>query len=204
MNIGNFNRLSYDDCAFQDRTKQSTVPLNYRLSVDQIYNRDRCLSSNGPRNGTYGCSTIGDAGYAVSQNQVDVESILSNRNVKANKCRTSDMVNPVNPTTMKPTFAPICDNKMKPSYTRLSHSAKNYRSMGVNRFFDPIFPPQDNIFYDFSRNTVLEAKDNYIPNMPKPWSQTTGLPVASETGYKQCTMQCNSDTTCPKNWNLQQ
>lgn len=203
MNIGNFNRLSYDDCAFQGRTKQSTDPLNYRLSVDQIYNRDRGYSTFGPRNSTFGCSTIGDAGYAVSQNQVDVESILSNRNVKASKCRSSDMVNPINPTTMTPTHATISDNKMKPAYTRLSHSSKTYRSMNCNRFFDPIHQAQDNIFYDFSRNTHLESIDSYVPNMPQPWSQTTGLPVTSETGYKQCGMQCKSDTTCPNNWKLQ-
>lgn len=204
MNIGNFNRLSYDDCAFHDRTKQSTDPLNYRLSVDQIYNRDRCLSTFGPRNATFGCSTIGDAGYAVSQNQVDVESILTNRNVKANKCRTSDMVNPINPTTMKGTFAPICDNKLKTSYTRMSHSAKNFKGPAVNRFYDTIHNAQDNIYWDQARNSVLEAKDNYTQRMPTPWSQTNGLPVASETGYKRCNMQCSSDTTCPKAWNMNQ
>jgi hypothetical protein len=199
MNIGSFNRLSYDNFTFQGSTKQSTDPLNYRLSIDQIYNKDRCLSTFGPLNATFGCSTIGDPGYAVSQNQVDVESILLNRNVKASKSRTSGMVNPINPTTMTPTLAPICNDKIKPVYTRLSHSAKTYRSMGVNRFFDSIHPAQDNIFYDFSRNTVLESKDNYVPNMPQPWSQTIGLPVTSETGYKKCTMQCKYDKTCPNN-----
>lgn len=204
MNIGNFNRLSYDDCAFQDRMTQSTDPLNYRLSINQIYNRDRCLSTFGPRNSTYGCSTIGDPGYAVSQNQVDVESILSNRNVKASRCRTSDMVNPINPITMTPTLAPICDNKLKPAYTKLSHSSKTYRSMGVNRFYDTLIDPQANLYWDRSINTHLQAIDNYVPNMPQPWSQTSGLPIPSEKGYKKCTMECKSDTTCPNNWNLQQ
>lgn len=204
MNIGNFNRLSYDDSYLQDRTKQSTDPLNYRLSVDQIYNKDRCLSQFGPRNSTYGCSTIGDAGYAVSQNQVDVESILTNRNVKASKSRASDMVNPINPTKMQPTLAPICNDKLKTSHTRLSHSSKTYRSMNVNRFYDTIHNPQDNIFYDFAINTTLQAKDNYVPQMPKPWSQTNVLPVASESEYKQCKMSCTSDTTCPNSWNLRQ
>jgi hypothetical protein len=201
MNIGNFNRLSYDNCAFEDRTKKSTDALNYRLSIDQIYNGDRGFSTFGPRNSTFGCSTIGDAGYAVSQNMVDVESVLSNRNVKASKCRSSDMVNPINPTTMKGTFAPIASNKLNPEYTRLSHSSKNYRGMGINRFYDTIHDPQANLYWNEARNTVLESKDNFVPQMPQPWSQTTGLPVTSETGYKRCTTQCTSDTTCPKKWN---
>lgn len=204
MNIGNFNRLSYDDCSLQDRTKQSTDPLNYRMSLDQIYNKNRCFSQFGPRNSNFGCSTIGEAGYSISQEQVDVESVLRNLNVKATKCRSSDMVNPINPVTMTPTFAPMCDTKLKPSYTRLSHSAKNMRGQPTNRFYDTIHNAQDNIFYDFSRNTVLEAKDNYVPRMPVPWSQTTGLPVESQSGYKSCKMQCSSDTTCPTSWNLQQ
>lgn len=200
MNIGNFNRLSYDECALPDRTKQNVDTLNYRLSVDQIYNSDRCLQPFGPRNATFGCSTIGDPGYAVSQNQVEIESILSNRNVKANKCRSSDMVNHINPVTMRPTFAPLCNNKLKPQNTRLSHSAKNYRGMGISRFYDTIHPAQDNIFWNFERNTVLEAKDNYSPQMPNPWSQTNALPVTSENGYSRCEMKCKS---CPTNWKIE-
>ena len=200
MNIGNFSRSFYDDCYFEDRTQQMTDPLNYRLSIDQIYNSDRCFSKYGPRNATYGNSTIGEPGYAVSQNQVEIESYLTNRNVKATKCKSSDMVNPINPVNMKPTLATMCNNKLKPHHTRLSHSAKNYRGMGISRFYDTIHNPQDNIFYNFERNTTLEARDNYTPINPKPWSQISGLPVESQDGYKKCSMQCNS--TCPTAWTL--
>jgi hypothetical protein len=200
MNIGNFNRLSYDNCAYEDRIQKSTDPLNYRLSVDQIYNSDRCNSIYGPRNSTYGCSTIGSPGYAVSQNMVDVESVLTNRNVKASKSRSSDRVNPINPTIMKGTHAQICGNKLNPEYTRLSFSSKNYKGMSVNRFYDTIHDPQANIFYDFARNTTLESKDNFIPQISQPWNQSAALPVVAETGYKTCKMNCSSDTSCPTNW----
>jgi hypothetical protein len=189
MNINKFNRLSYDDCAYHDHNKQSTDPFNYRVSIDQVHNENRCFSMHGPRNSSFGCSTIGSNNNNVVQDRVALESILTNRNVKTNKCRTSDMVNPINPVTMmQPTFAPICDNKLKPSYTRLSHSSKNYKSMSVNRFYDVINNPQDVIYWDRSINTTLQARDNFIPNMPKPWSQTNALPN-SEEGNQNCKLK---------------
>ena len=38
MNIGHSSRLPYDDCVYPDKLRESTSPLNYKLSTDQIYN----------------------------------------------------------------------------------------------------------------------------------------------------------------------
>jgi hypothetical protein len=42
-NIGGFNRLSYDNCAYQKRLYESTGPLNYMLYQGKFENCGKCL-----------------------------------------------------------------------------------------------------------------------------------------------------------------
>lgn len=203
MNIGNFNRLSYDNCAYDGKIKQSTDPLNYRLSVDQIHNCDRSFFPLGPRNSSYGVSTAGDAGYAISQNMVDVDSILSNRNVKQNKCRNNDMVNPIDPTKFKGTHANLSNNRLNPEYTKLSHPSSNYRGSGINRFYDTIHNAQDNLFWNFETNSTLEARDNFVPSAPQPWDQRAVMPRPDNNKHqKKCNVACSSETDQHNSWTL--
>jgi hypothetical protein len=44
------------------------------------------------------------------------------------------------------------------------------RGAPINRFFDLHRDPQANIFYDYATNTSLEAKDNFVPDLPVPMS----------------------------------
>ena len=96
MNIGHSSRLPYDDCAYPDKLLESTSPLNYRINTDQIYNCNKCLSTFGPRSGYmgHGVSTAVDTKYAEAQDLIDLDSIMSNRNVRTSKCKKGK-VNPV-------------------------------------------------------------------------------------------------------------
>ena len=165
MNIGNSSRLAYDNCAYPDRLTESVSPGTYRLQSYYNYNADACVNLNGPRNQGYGVATPVENAPAMSQKLVDVESVLSNRNVRTSKCKDGK-VNKIRPQDIKSISPPMCGNDVFPRNSRLSHPAYNYKEMPMNRFFNLHRDPQANIFYDFSKNTVLEAKDNYIYPVP--------------------------------------
>ena len=202
MNIGHNSRLPYDECAYPDKLQVSTGPLNYRLSNDQVYNCDRCLSTGGVRTSYmgHGVSTYKDVGVAAAQDLVDVDSIFKNLNVKTSKC-ARNMVNPVNPTQFKQLDSKMCGNLLNPEESRLSYPCSNYRGININRFYDLNTDPQKPVFWDFASNSRLEAKDNFVPDIPQLWTESS-LP----TERKETFMPCNSiqklPYNCPKAWNL--
>jgi hypothetical protein len=187
LNIGNFSRLSYDECAYPDKLKESVSPAQYRLSPDQMYNCNSCLSDFGPRSSNNGrgndVSRNGETGYAASQDLVDVDSILSNRNVKQSKCKTGH-VNPIDVTKYKLNNVKLCSNYLNPEASRLSYPASNYRDMPIDRFYNLYRNPQANIFWDGAVNTRLEAKDNMVVDIPVPWVDRTAPNEVK--GVKQC------------------
>jgi len=167
LNIGNSSRLAYDDCAYPDKLTESVSPGTYRLQPYYNYNCNSCQNVNGYRSsvGGYESATAVEAGPAISQRLVDHESMLSNRNVRTSKCKEGN-VNKVRVADVKLHVAPVCRDDTYPRYTHLSHPAYNYREMPLNRFYNLHRDPQANIFYDFAKNTVLEAKDNYVYTIP--------------------------------------
>jgi len=46
VNLGAYNRLSYDNCAYQKRLQESTTPLLYRLYEGQFENCGKCTYKN--------------------------------------------------------------------------------------------------------------------------------------------------------------
>lgn len=203
MNIGHSSRLPYDGCAYKDRLSESVGPLGYRLSPDQMYNCNSCLSTLGPRASNlgrgYDVSRIYETGYAASQDLVDVESVLSNRNVKQSKCKTGKC-NPVNVTKYKNNDVRLCNNYLDPESTHLSYPASNYRDISINRFYNLVRDPQANIFWDFSVNTKNEAKDNLMPDLPTPWVDLSG-PKENVKDYVRCETGCSGvGKTCPTSW----
>jgi hypothetical protein len=172
MNIGHFSRLSCDSGVYDEKLYDSMNPTKYRMDTNQIRNCGRCLSTIDKR-GKFGVSTIGELSSSESQDLVDLESVFSNRNVKISKARTG-RVNPINPILSKSVVDQnVClssrDSGPDILYTRFSHPAQTYRDSGINRFYDLLHNPQEHIFSDFSANTRLEAKDNYVFTYPKPW-----------------------------------
>jgi hypothetical protein len=176
LNIGHSGRLGYDQCAYSDRLQESVGPLGYRLDPNWQENCNQCLSTLGPRSSYMGQGVSTASGFpiATAQKLVDVESVLSNRNVKNTKCRR-DGVNPINVTKFGVQHQRVCGDFLNPLSSRLTYPTANYRDMAVNRFYDLDRNPQVNIFYDFAVNTKLEAKDNFVTDVPNIWANQMNL-----------------------------
>ena len=177
MNIGHSSRLGYDKCAYDDRLTESTDPLSYRLYPGYIYNCDTCLSTLGPRsthNGSDLSTPIGQP-PATAQQLADVESILTNRNMKTSKCRKYG-ANTVDVNKFPLKHARICNTFLNQEPTKLSYPAYNYKEVAINRFYNLQKDAQANIFWDFAENTKLSAKDSYIPDVPNVSSFDDVLP----------------------------
>jgi len=199
MNIGNSTRLPYDTCAYKDRLTESTDPLLYRVYPPYNTNCDGCLSTLGPRSGFQGngVSTVVGQSVATSQQLVDVESILSNRNMVASKCRSGE-VNPVDVNQLKLKNLKICNNYLNPESSRLSYPAYNYREIATNRFIDLPKQAQKVIFWDFAANTRLEATDNFTPEVPYVSNVDLTLPQELKGKPKPCNKKIECTAFCPK------
>jgi hypothetical protein len=201
MNIGHSSRLPYDTCAYDDRLAESVSPLLYKLNPTQIANKDACLSTLGPRGGKngYGVSLLVDPSpcenVAPAQNLVDLESVLSNRNVPTSRCKTAK-VNPIDVTQFGLKNTRVCDKYLDPVSSRLTYPAQNYRSIAVNRFHDLPVPAQEPIFWDFAVNTRLEAKDNFREQIPNVKHYDPSLVAEIGIEKKTCKEQCSG--LCPR------
>lgn len=195
VNFGHSSKLQYDECYYEDRVKESTSPMKYRLNENYSHNCNSCLSTMGPRSGYMGVGVSTTVGHpqATAQYVTDTESILKNLNVKSSRCKTGK-VNDIDITKFKLKHAPVCNKYLDPIASRLSYPAATYRDMAVNRFYDLPLDPQANIFWDFSTNSRLEAKDNFMESLPKPMKDNS-LPVEAKGKIKPCKVSC--DATCP-------
>jgi len=199
MNIGHSSRLPYDDCAYPDRLLESTNPLKYRLSQDQMYNCRGCLSTLGPRASYNGVGVSTNVGNVVAPAQalIDVDSLLSNRSIRTSKCKTGN-VNNIDMKKFNRVSVPICNDYLNPEYSRLSYPSSNYRELPLNRFYNLPKDPQLPIFWDFAVNSTLEMTDNYDPDIPTPLSQYSALPREDIGKIGQCGKGCISNgATCP-------
>jgi hypothetical protein len=164
---GHFSRPQYDKCAYPEDLYESTAPFQYITSTDRIYNCNGCMTGFGPR-GSYmgvGANTVSGNTIAEAQQNIDIDSIMSNRNVPLSRCKRGK-VNPINTSRIKTKSQLQCNDYLDAQHTKMSDPAMFYRGVAINRFHDLNRDPQANIFYDWAVNTSLEAKDNFIPDLP--------------------------------------
>jgi hypothetical protein len=199
--IGHSSRMMYDKCAYDDYLSESVGSLVYRVNPNQINSCNSCLSVFGPRPtngpGSYGVSTTTGHVTAPSQKLVDVESILSNRNVIASRCKDGK-VNDIDVTKFKLQHARTCNDFLDPISTHLTNPPQNYRGMTINRFFNLPKNPQANIFWDFGVNTKLEAKDNYHERVPRLIQYDPTLPEEFNGVNPPCKSNCASNCAAGK------
>jgi hypothetical protein len=179
MNIGHSSKLPYDKNYYPDHLDESVAPGDYRLQVYSIYNPDSCFAPIGINTGPNGAgvSTVRHYGPAMAQRLVDVDSVLSNRNLPQSRARDG-RVNLVNLENDKLYSLKECvSSSLAPEYTHLTAMPQNFRDLQINRFYNLHKNPQDPIFYNFAINTTLEAKDNYVPVGPRVLSQTAAYPT---------------------------
>jgi hypothetical protein len=181
FNYGVSSSLSYDQDFIQDDITQSTAPLMSILDPNRVKSCNQCLSYFGPRAGHNGWGDsipLANPGLTPAQQLVDIDSIMSNRNVKQDKSKKGH-VNTVDVFKFKTYDANICNRDLDPLSTISTFPKQLYREMSINRFYDLNNNPQVNIYYDWAVNSKLEAKDNY--DYPYPFSITNddSLPVAN-------------------------
>ena len=151
------------------------------MDTTKIYNCDSCLSTLGPRSGHmgHGVSTPIDNRPALAQSSelVNIESILSNRNVKKSKCKR-DGANPVDVTKFPVKHPRLCNDYLNPMASKLSYPASNYRDVGINRFYNLPKNPQNlnTIYWPIEENTSLQIKDNFFDEIPEQWDQRKSFP----------------------------
>jgi len=173
MNFGYSSRLPYDDCAYNYYVQKSTNPLIYRMNTNKIFNGSQFCSTFGPRPGYMGngVSTLADSTYfepghppATANYLVDVESILTNRNMHTSKCKNGN-VNPANLIKLSRTkynhHLPTDNKFLDPVATHLIIPPIKSREAPIDRFYELTTDPQKPIFWNFAVNTDLEAKDNF-------------------------------------------
>jgi len=177
LNAGHFSNTKYDTCAYPEYVFESTAPYAYVMNTDRIHNCNGALTVFGPRSSYMGAGVSSPSGdvVAASQQNVDIDSVMSNRNVPLSKCKRGK-VNPVDVTRIKTKNIPVVNDYLDAQHSKMSDPAMFYRGVAVNRFYDLIKDPQANIFYDWAINTSLEAKDNFIPDLPEPLTEVNMLP----------------------------
>lgn len=197
QNYGYSSRLPYDESTYQEKLDESVGPLYYRLNPHYIHNCNACSSTFGPRSSYrgYGVSMPVDNQPAVAQSpeMVNIESILTNRNVSASKNRRGQ-VNPIDVTKFQVKHPRVCHQDLDPIASKLSHPS--VRETAMNRFYSLPKHPQTNIFHNFAVNSKLEAKDNFIQEVPKIWSVNTSIPHP-----KKDTKTCKTIKMCSINNN---
>ena len=177
LNAGHFSNTRYDKSAYPEYVYESTAPYAYVMNTDRIHNCNGCLTTFGPRGSYLGAGVSSPTGdvIAASQQYVDIDSVMSNRNVPLSKCKRGK-VNPVDVTRIKTKNVPVCNDYLDEQHSRMTDPAMFYRGSAINRFYDLNKDPQANIFYDWAINTSLDAKDNFIPELSNPMTNINMVP----------------------------
>ena len=202
---GHFSNPRYDKCAYPEDLYESTAPYAYVMNTDRIHNCSGCLTTFGPRGGLLGAGVSSPTGdvIAAAQQNIDIDSVMSNRNVPLSKCKRGK-VNPVDVTRIKTQNLPVCNDYLDGQHSRMTDPAMFYRGAAINRFYDLNKDPQANIFYDWAINTSLEAKDNFIPELPVPMTDVNMVPnrhdreVPDDT-WVPCSIALDGNGNCGTN-----
>jgi len=190
---GHSSRLPYDECAYGDKLAESVGPLGYYLDTNRTFNCNGCMPTFGPvpsvGTGAYSVNNLVGNVAAPAQRLVDLESILSNRNVRTSKCRDAE-INDIDVFAFKTQQPVYCNDFLNSSSTRLTEPPINYRSISLNRFYDIGTNPINVIYYDQAINSQLEARDNYFERIPKLQNYDASLPVYTEDKPRTCKYVC--------------
>ncbi len=138
----------------REKSCYDTELFNYKCNTNKFHNQHKRWSDD--------CQQLpgSNASPIAKQTQVDLESILQNRNINRGRY---PCVNPVNVAQLKQQPQIYRGNMGLNECSRLSHPAMMYRSMATQRFHPLPRDPQVVIFWNFEKNTHLECIDNYAP-----------------------------------------
>lgn len=194
FNFGISSNLVYDENYMVDETIQSTGPIQSTMDPNRIKNCNQCLSMGGagPRpshNGWGDSIAVDKPGPAPAQQLTDIESVMYNLNVKNSRAKKGK-VNPVDVFKFETYNSTFCNKDLDPLDTLQTYPKSLYREMSINRFYDLNINPQENIYYSWTENSQLTAKDNY--DNPYPYVQPTDetLPKSIKGKPRPCKTVC--------------
>ena len=189
-----FNRINYDDCAYDLKLNRSVGPGNYRLSSDFADSCNKCYPYNEPSTSNNHASLVRENNDYGFGNITEAESMLTNRVNHLEKCNKHGKNDYYN--KMKLTHKPLCDKTLEAQDTRFTNPLDQYRGMSLTNFhFTPYLHvnPQCFIQTNFHRegnSTRQMVKDCYkYPNQDF-WDKGKALPPppaeVKKDGCKVC------------------
>lgn len=196
FNFGQSSRLQYDPSFIRDDIEQSTAPIQSILDQNRVKNCSECFALNNGRgqriNGFGDNIPLANPGLTPAQQLTDIDSIMKNLNVKASRDKRG-MVNNIDVFKFKTYDTKLCDRGLDPLSSIETYPKQLYREMSINRFYDLNINPQTNIWWNFSVNSQLEAKDNYANPYPYSVDNDDALPNAIPGKSQPCKTVCNSN-----------
>lgn len=167
-----FNRLIYDEGAYQKQLNESTGVGQYKRTPHSRFLEGACFDAEP---GRYNKAVTHPRNVAI----VDVESELHNLNRKYSKNPLRNYPYVKGDTSHH--YAPSCDMTLQSKYGRLDDQVPNReQSIQVPRFESLALNPQlqhrihDNSY--IGRNTRLWERDNYKPFIHDPICQKPAFP----------------------------
>ena len=166
LNAGYFSNQRYDKNTTINDIKQSVNPYTYVSDINSRNNSNQKTFLYGGRPSFQsGVSNMVGNAPATSQQNVDIDSIMSNRNVPLSRSREAK-VNHVNLSSIKLKDLQVGTDYIDYRHTRMTDPAMFVRGCPINRFYTLNKNPQENIYYDWGVNTKLDAKDNFNAELP--------------------------------------
>lgn len=160
-----FNRIKYDNCAYDLHVGRSIGPGDYRLFGPSVENCDQCFSYDGPVGAKSDVSLVKGPSDLNWSSMAQTESELSWRSNLLTKC--NDNKSPLDKQAMQVHHKPHCNKKLAPEDTRFTHPLDNFRSMSLTEHqVAPYLPvnPQCHVQESSDRigmNSRLRSKDMY-------------------------------------------
>jgi hypothetical protein len=191
-----FNRIKYDNEAYDLKMERSTIPGDYRLFMGNNENCEKCFSYDGPRNAKTDVSLNSNA-----NNQwpdiTEVESHITNRVNKLidfNNYGKNDSYKKFNIVNKK-----VCKDTLIPQDTRFTNPIEAYRGMDLTAYhYNPFLyvNSQCEILEDrIGLNSRNHVKDTFVVTRPVPVDQTGFLPNENNTpGINVNTIDNTSNT----------
>lgn len=183
-----------DPPAYEYKMQQSVGPLAYRLFPQFGVHQNACRMNDVGILGTNGVS------YHPDKKLVDVDSNLKNLQIRHSdaSCKLYSPDCPCGNTVddcqscSKNTHQSECT--LNRNWTRLTNPiCATGRELGINRFQPLCLNPQDPQRWEQQAevgiNYRMVAKDNHVPKVPVPWSQTAVLPNGSKATRRNLVLQ---------------
>ena len=197
-----FNRINYDNDAYDLKIERSTAPGDYRLFQGSSENCDKCLSYDGPRNAKSDVSLPVNSDSNQWGSMAEIESHLTNRvhilsegNIYGKNDDYKNIIVHNNKS---------CNSQLIPEETRFTYPLESFRCMDLTSYhYSPFTHVNAQCEIREERiglNSRLSVKDNFIVNKPVLIDQNSVLPPINNQLNNQSNNHVNNMIDVCKNY----